>query len=98
MRSEGYGSRRVSVSVCLSVCVSVKSHLTSGASVRREKFVAISLKLLRCRDRALPPMMAIHRVGIFPGDNTHAHCAYASSPRLRCDARAPCRKFYIALR
>ena len=34
MHSEGYGSRRVSV--CFSVCVSVKSHVTSGASVCRE--------------------------------------------------------------
>ena len=32
---------------------------------RRSKNVAISLKLLHCRDRALPPMMAIHRVGHF---------------------------------
>ena len=61
--------QRVSVvvmSVC--VCVSVKSHLTSGASVRREnaatysagnegqKFVAFSLKPLRCRDRAILPL------------------------------------------
>ena len=53
MCSEGYSSCRV----CLSVCVSVKSHLTSGVSVCREnaamysagnegqKFVAFSLKL-----------------------------------------------------
>ena len=32
MRSEGYGSCRV----CASVCLSIKSHLTSGASVHRE--------------------------------------------------------------
>ena len=62
MRSEGYGSR------CVCVCVSVKSHLTSGASVcpetvshtqramKVQKVVAFSLKLLRCRDRALPPL------------------------------------------
>ena len=49
------------------VCM-CKSHLTSGAFVRREnaatysagnegqKIVAFSLKLLRCRDRALPPL------------------------------------------
>ena len=61
----------------MSVCVSVKSHLTSGASVRLEnavthsagnegqKIVAFSLKLLRCRDRALPPLDGIHRVGQF---------------------------------
>ena len=38
MRSESYGSLRV----CLSVCVSVKSHLTSGASVRRENAATYS--------------------------------------------------------
>ena len=37
MRSEGYCSW-----VCLSVCVSVKSHLTSGASVRPENAVTYS--------------------------------------------------------
>ena len=48
----------VVVSVCLCVCLSGKSHLTSGASVRHEntatysagnkgqKFVVLSLKLL----------------------------------------------------
>ena len=50
----------------MSVCLSVESHFTSGVSVCREnaatysasnkgqKFVVFSLKLLRCRDRALP--------------------------------------------
>ena len=37
MRSEGYSSW-----VCLSVCVSVKSHLTHGASVRPENAVTYS--------------------------------------------------------
>ena len=83
----------VAVSVCLSVCVCVsvcKSHLTSGASVRCEnaatysgatkvkKIEVFSLKLLRCGDRALPPLMAIHTVSHFPADNTHVHCAYKS--------------------
>ena len=36
MRSEGYGS------VCMSVCVSVKSHLTYGASVRPKHAVTYS--------------------------------------------------------
>ena len=56
---------RVTVVVRVCVCVSVKSHLTSGASVRPEntvtypagnegkKIVGFSLKLLRCRDPAL---------------------------------------------
>ena len=61
-------------SVCLSVCVSVKSHLTSGASVRPEnavtysagnEVVGFSLKPLRCRDPALPPLTAIRTVGHF---------------------------------
>ena len=42
MRSEGYGSwvcLSVCLSACLCVCVSVKSHLTSGASVRPENTV-----------------------------------------------------------
>ena len=58
MRSEGYGSW---VSVCVSVCLCVKSNLTSGASIRPEntvtysagnggqKFVGFSLKPLRSR-------------------------------------------------
>ena len=62
MHSEGYSSCRVCV------CVSVKAHLTSGAFVRRDngatysagnegqKMVPFSLKLLRCRDPALPPL------------------------------------------
>ena len=40
MHSEGYGSRRVCV--CVSVCLSVKSHLTSGTSVRPENAVTHS--------------------------------------------------------
>ena len=38
MRSEGYCSR----SVCVCVCLSVKSYLTSGASVRPENAVTYS--------------------------------------------------------
>ena len=40
MRSEGYGSGFVCV--CVSVCLSVKSHLISGASVRRGNAVTYS--------------------------------------------------------
>ena len=39
MRSEGYSSW---VCVCLSVCLSVMSNLTSGASVRSENTVTYS--------------------------------------------------------
>ena len=72
------------VTVVGSVCVSVKSHLTSGASVRPEnavtysagnegqKFVGFSLKPLRCRDPALPPLTV--QSAIFPAESgTHAH-------------------------
>ena len=60
------GSARLGLCVC--VCVSVKQHLTYGASVRPENavtysagnegqnFVGFSLKPLRCRDPALPPL------------------------------------------
>ena len=53
----------------MSVCLSVKSHLTLEASLCPEnaltysagdegqKIVAFSLKLLRCRDLALPPLI-----------------------------------------
>ena len=56
------------VTVVGSVCLSVKSHLTYGASVRPEnavtysagnegqKIVGFSLKPLRCRDPTLPPL------------------------------------------
>ena len=75
MRSEGYGSCRVCLSVC--VFVSVKSHLTSGASVRREnaakysagnegqKCVAVSLELLRGKIERSLPWLAIHTIGHF---------------------------------
>ena len=39
MRSEGYGTW---VCLCVCVCVSVKSNLTSGASVRPENTVTYS--------------------------------------------------------
>ena len=43
MRSEGYGTWScVSVCVCVCVCLSVKSHLTSGVSVRPENTVTYS--------------------------------------------------------
>ena len=57
--------RRRVIVVVVSVCLSVKSHLTSGASVHPEnavtystgnggkKFVGFSLKLLRCGDPTL---------------------------------------------
>ena len=96
---EGYGSRCVR----LSVCVSVKSHLTSGASVRSENAVTTSVgdgSRNICgvfSDTAPLPRSSAPSLGwpyiwsaIFPADNTHAHCAYTSSPEFAMDA--PCRK------
>ena len=91
----------VCVSVCLSVCLSVKSHLTSGASVRRENGVTYSAgnegqKICGVfskthpfrRSSASSLGWSYIRSAIFPADNTHAHCAYASSAGFAMDA--PC--------
>ena len=69
MRSKGYGTWSVSVCMCVCICLSVKSHLISGAPVRPENtltylagnggqntLVGFSLKLLRFRDPAFPPL------------------------------------------
>ena len=63
--------------MCVSVHLSIKSHLTPGASVRPEnsatysagnksqKNVAFSLKLCHSRATALPALYAYHAVGHF---------------------------------
>ena len=99
---EGYGSRRV----CVCVCVRLLSHLTSGASARRENAATYSAgnegqktcgvfsetpPLPRSSDPSLGQPYI--RSAIFPADNTHAHCAYASSPSFAMDA--PCRKLSL---
>ena len=75
--------RRVTVVVPVCVCLSIKSHLTSGVSVcpkilshtqrvmEIEKFVGFSLKPLCCGDPALPPLKAIRSVGHFPAESVH---------------------------
>ena len=88
------------------VCVSVKSHLTSGASVRRENAATYSAgkegQNICCIFSETPLLSRWSdpsfgwpyiRSAIFPADNTHAHCAYASSPRFAMDA--PCRKLSL---
>ena len=83
---DGYGSRRVCV------CVSVKSHLTSGASVLPEIAVTNSagddgrnicgvFSKTHAFLRSSAPSLGwpYIRSAIFPADNTHAHCAYWSS-------------------
>ena len=81
MCSEGYGSCRV--------CLSVKSHFTSGASVRPENsatysegkegqtFVAFSLKLRRSRACAIPALYGYRAVG-------HFHSAEYARGFLKC--------------
>ena len=102
--ARGYGSRRVCLSVCVCVCVSVKSHLTSGTSVRSENTVTNSVgdegrKFCGVDTAPLPRSSAPSlgwpyiRSAIFPADSTHAHCAYASSPKFAMDA--PCRKLSL---
>ena len=88
------------------MCVSVKSHLTSGASVCRENAATYSAgnegqKICGIFSETPPlprssdPSLGRPYIGsaIFPADNTHAHCAYASSPRFAMDA--PCRKLSL---
>ena len=82
------------------VCVSVKSHITSGASVRSENASVGDKGRKICdifSDTAPLPRSSAPSLGwpyirsaIFPADNTHAHCAYASSPKFTMDA--PCHK------
>ena len=82
------------VAVC--VCVSpVKSHLTSGASVCHEnaatysagnegqKNCGIFSETAPFPRSSTPSLGWLYiRLAVFPADNMHAHCAYASSPRL----------------
>ena len=93
----------VCVCVCVCVCVSVKSHLTSGASDHRENAVTYSAgnkgqKMCGVFSTTAPlPRSSSPSLGwlyirsaIFPADNTHAHCAYASSPRFAmCSGSMP---------
>ena len=88
----------VAVSVCVCVCLSVKRHLTSGASVCPENAVTYSAgnegqnicgvfskTHAFQRSRALFLGWPYIRSAIFPVDNMHAHCAYASCRvRDRC--------------
>ena len=67
------------------VCVYVKSHLTSGASVRPEilsrtqratevkKFVGFHLKRLGCRDPAHVESHIYVQLGNFPSESAHVY-------------------------
>ena len=85
MSSKGYGSRRV----CVSLCLSVKSHLTLEVSLHPESTVTYSAgdKGQKICETAPLPRLSAPSLGwpyiqsaIFPVYNTHVHCAYASSP------------------
>ena len=81
MRSEGYCSR----SVCVCVCLSVKSHLTSGASVRPENAVTYSAgnegqKICGVFSETAPLQRSgtscivwLCAVGHFPAETAHAY-------------------------
>ena len=74
------------------MCVSVRScHTSGGVSIRCENAATYSagnedqnicdffMKPMRSRDQALTPLERDTKSAIFPAENTHAHCAYASS-------------------
>ena len=75
----------IAVCVCVCVCVSVKSHFTSGASVRPVTYSAGNEGQNICGvfskthafQRSSAPSLGwpYIRLAIFPVDNTCAHCA-----------------------
>ena len=77
-------------SVCLSVCLSVKSHFTSGASVRSENTVTYSAgnggqkNFHHCRDPALPLLKGpcICTVKHFPAESGHGHYSIYQGTRI----------------
>ena len=83
--------RRVTV-VGLCVCLSVKSHLTSGSSVHPENTVTYSAdnegqKICGFFSETAPfqrssTLKAIHMVGHFPVDSAHAHYMHMVAPRV----------------
>ena len=86
----------VCVCVCLSVCplshisplgllFVLKTQPRTQLATKVKKYVAFSLELLLCRDRALPPFdgYICIRSAICPADNTHAYCAYAKFSKVR---------------
>ena len=75
--------------MCVCVCLSAKSYLTSGASVRRENTATYSVvnngqKICGVFSKTAPlPRLSAPsleqpyiRSAIFPADNMHAYCAY----------------------
>ena len=72
----------VCVSVCLCVCVSVKSHLTSGTSVRPEYTVIYSAtevkncgffsEIAPLQRSSTAPLKVVRMVGHFPAESAHS--------------------------
>ena len=93
---EGYCSRPV----CVCVCLSVKSHLTSGASVRPENTVTYSAgnrgqkicggfsKTVSLWRSSTPPLKAICSVSHFSAKSAHSHYSIRGH-------EYPCRGFWI---
>ena len=78
------------------MCLSVKSHFTSGASVRPENTVVYSVgnggqnicgvfsETAPLQRSSTSPLKAIHTVSHFPADSVHAHCGifHVVAPRF----------------
>ena len=83
MRSEGY----CSWSVCVCVCLSVKQHLTYGASVRPEnavtysagnegqKFCGVFSETAPLQRSGTSCIVCLCAVGHFPAESARAHCS-----------------------
>ena len=72
---------------CVSVCLPFKSHLTSVASFRPESATIYSVgnegvSEMHALQRSSAPSLGWPWSAIFPAENTHVHCAYASSQDL----------------
>ena len=77
--------RRVTVVRSVCVCVSVKSHLTSGASVRPENPITYSVdnggqnicgvfsKTAQLQRSSTLPLKAIRTISHFPAESAHAY-------------------------
>ena len=81
MRSEGYCSRPVCLSVCplsqnspLERLFVLKILLRTQRAKEIKKYVGVSLKRLRCGDPAPSVERAVCMVGHFSAESAHAHC------------------------
>ena len=68
--------------VCWSVCPEILSRTQQTAKV--QKFVDFSLKPLHLQGSSTPSLKAIHRVGHFPADSTHANYMHVVGSALWC--------------